>query len=171
MFSLFMPDWVYNDIYEITPEVLTSQGIRALILDIDNTLVTYDDPKPTERVANWLEAMKNAGIAVAFVSNNHAPRVSVFCDGLGYYSHADAKKPSRRYLYEAMSHMNSDTTNTASIGDQVFTGIWAAERCGMRAFLVSPIKDKKTPFFRFKRLLERPVLYEYRRRAAKMINK
>ncbi len=171
MFSLFMPDWVYNDIYEITPEVLTSQGIRALILDIDNTLVTYDDPKPTERVANWLEAMKNAGIAVAFVSNNHAPRVSVFCDGLGYYSHADAKKPSRRYLYEAMSHMNSDTTNTASIGDQVFTDIWAAKRCGMRAFLVSPIKDKKTPFFRFKRLLERPVLYEYRRRAAKMINK
>ena len=171
MFSLFMPDWVYNDIYEITPEVLTSQGIRALILDIDNTLVTYDDPKPTERVANWLEAMKNAGIAVAFVSNNHAPRVSVFCDGLGYYSHADAKKPSRRYLYVAMSHMNSDTTNTASIGDQVFTDIWAAKRCGMRAFLVSPIKDKKTPFFRFKRLLERPVLYEYRRRAAKMINK
>ena len=171
MFSLFMPDWVYNDIYEITPEVLTSQGIRALILDIDNTLVTYDDPKPTERVANWLEAMKYAGIAVAFVSNNHAPRVSVFCDGLGYYSHADAKKPSRRYLYEAMSHMNSDTTNTASIGDQVFTDIWAAKRCGMRAFLVSPIKDKKTPFFRFKRLLERPVLYEYRRRAAKMINK
>ena len=171
MFSLFMPDWVYNDIYEITPEVLTSQGIRALILDIDNTLVTYDDPKPTERVANWLEAMKNAGIAVAFVSNNHAPRVSVFCDGLGYYSHADAKKPSRRYLYEAMSHMNSDTTNTASIGDQVFTDIWAAKRCGMRAFLVSPIKDKKTPFFRFKRLLERPVLYEDRRGAAKMINK
>ena len=52
MFSLFMPDRVYNNIYEITPKALTSQGIRALILDIDNTLVTYDDPKPTERVAN-----------------------------------------------------------------------------------------------------------------------
>lgn len=171
MFGLFMPDRVYYDIYEITPELLKSEGIRALILDIDNTLVTYDDPKPTERVANWLSALNDAGITVAFVSNNHAPRVSEFCDGLGYYSHADAKKPSRRYLYEAMRHMNSDTTNTASIGDQVFTDIWAAKRCGMRAFLVSPIKDKKTPFFRFKRLLERPVLYEYRRRAAKMINK
>ena len=171
MFSLFMPDWVYNNIYEITPEALTSRGICALILDIDNTLVTYNDPKPTERVANWLEAMKNAGIAVAFVSNNHAPRVSEFCDGLDCYYRADAKKPSRRYLYEAMRHMNSDTKNTASIGDQVFTDIWAAKRCGMRAFLVSPIKDKKTPFFRFKRLLERPVLNEYRRRAAKMINK
>ena len=171
MFGLFMPDRVYNDKYEITPEAQTSRGIRALILDIDNTLVTYDDPKPTERVANWLEAMNNAGIAFACVSNIHAPLCSDFCDGLGYYSHADAKKPSRRYLYEAMRHMNSDTTNTASIGDQVFTDIWAAKRCGMRAFLVYPIKDKKTPFFRFKRLLERPVLYEYRRRAAKMINK
>ena len=51
MFSLFMPDRVYNDIYEITRGTDLS-GIRALILDIDYTLVTYDDPKPTERVAN-----------------------------------------------------------------------------------------------------------------------
>ena len=115
--------------------------------------------------------MKAAGISVAFVSNNHEPRVALFCEGLGNYYHADSKKPSRRFLYEAMNYMKCDISNTASVGDQVFTDIWAAKRCGMRAFLVSPIKDKRTLFFRFKRLLERPVLYVYRRRTAKMINK
>lgn len=64
MFSLFMPDRVYNDIYEITPEVLTSQGIRALILDIDNTLVTYDDPKPNRtgsKLARSYEKRRHCG--------------------------------------------------------------------------------------------------------------
>ena len=67
MFSGFMPDGIFDDIYAITPEFLLSLGVRGLILDIDNTLVTYDDPIPTEKVAGWLEAMHDAGISTAFV--------------------------------------------------------------------------------------------------------
>ena len=44
----FMPDRCFDDIYMITPEFLLAEGIRAVLLDIDNTLVTYDDPEPTE---------------------------------------------------------------------------------------------------------------------------
>ena len=164
MTDKFLPTKIYDNIYAITPEEMTSLGIRALILDIDNTLVTYDDPKPTESVAKWLLEMHDAGIQTAFVSNNHAPRVEMFCEGLGCYFHADAKKPSRKYLYEAMAHMGTDVNNTACVGDQLFTDVWAGKRAGMRAFLVPPIKDKRTLFFRAKRLLEKPFLRIYRKR-------
>jgi predicted HAD superfamily phosphohydrolase YqeG len=33
--------------------------------------------------------------------------------------------------------------------------------------LVKPIKDKKNLFFRFKRLLEKPVIHTYNKRAKK----
>lgn len=164
MFDKFLPTKIYGDIYAITPEELTSLGIRALILDIDNTLVTYDDPKPTENVAAWLDKMHSSGVQTAFVSNNHAPRVESFCEGLGCYFHADAGKPSRRYLREAMTHMGTTVSDTACVGDQLFTDVWAGKRCGMRAFLVPPIKDKRTLFFRAKRLLEVPFLRLYHKR-------
>ena len=161
MFDKLLPTHIYKDIYEITPDMLREAGIAALILDIDNTLVTYDDLKPTDKVAEWLASMHKSGIQTAFVSNNHAPRVESFCEGLGCYFHADAKKPSRRYLREAMAHMGTSVENTACVGDQLFTDVWAGKRAGMRAFLVPPIKDKRTLFFRTKRLLEKPFLRLY----------
>ncbi len=171
MSNKFIPTKIYNNIYEITPDTLLDEGIKALILDIDNTLVTYDDPKPTESVAAWLDSMHKAGIQTAFVSNNHEERVKDFCKGLNCYFHADARKPSRRYLREAMKHMGTDVGSTACVGDQLFTDVWAGKRCGMRAFLVPPIKDKTTLFFRAKRLLEKPFLRIYRKmeKAAKNI--
>lgn len=167
MFEKFIPTKIYDDIYGITPEEMKSLGICALILDIDNTLVTYDDPKPTERVASWLEAMHKAGIQTAFVSNNHGPRVEGFCEGLDCYFHADAGKPSRKYIREAMSHMGTAAQNTAAVGDQIFTDVYGAKRAGIRAFLVPPIKDKRTPFFKAKRLLEKPFLGIYKKRNRK----
>lgn len=167
MFEKLLPTKIYDDIYAITPEELNALGIRALILDIDNTLVTYDDPKPTERVAAWLDAMHAAGVQTAFVSNNHAARVEAFCEGLGCYFHADAMKPSRRYLRAAMSHMKTTVEDTACVGDQLFTDVWAGKRMGIKAFLVPPIKDKHTLFFKAKRLLERPFLCLYHKKNEK----
>ena len=165
MFNKLIPTKIFDDIYKITPEELRERGITALILDIDNTLVTYDDPKPTKPVAEWLDAMHNAGIQTAFVSNNHLPRVESFCEGMACYFHADSGKPSRKFLREAMAYMGTDVNNTAAVGDQLFTDVWAAKRCGMAAFLVPPIKDKKTLFFRTKRVLEKPFLRMYYKNA------
>lgn len=164
MSNLFIPTKIFKDIYEITPKMLASEGISALILDIDNTLVTYDDPKPTESVSNWLKSMHSAGIQTAFVSNNHLPRVEVFCKDLECYYHADSHKPSRKYLRTAMAHMGTTPANTACVGDQLFTDVWAGKRCGMKAFFVPPIKDKTTLFFKTKRLLEKPFIKAYHRR-------
>ncbi|MCI8388895.1 MAG: YqeG family HAD IIIA-type phosphatase [Clostridiales bacterium] len=161
MFDKFLPDQIFDNIYSLTPEFLIKNGIRALILDIDNTLVTYDDPKPTETVKVWLDRMHENGIQTAFVSNNHSDRVNEFCEGLGCYYHADAGKPSRKFMREAMEYMKTDIGTTAGVGDQLFTDVWAAKRCGMRSYFVPPIKDKKTLFFRFKRMLEKPFIKSY----------
>lgn len=159
----FMPDLYLDDIYAVTPEYLRSKGIKAVLLDIDNTLVTYDDPLPTESVLAWINALKENGISAAFISNNHKDRVELFNSELNFFATWDSGKPSGKCYRAAMKFLGTDKTNTAVIGDQVFTDVWSAKRLGLFAILVKPIKDKTSLFFRSKRALEKPILRRYRR--------
>ena len=120
-----IPDRIFKNIYEITPEYLAGSGVRALVLDIDNTLVTYDDPEPTKSVLEWFDGMKQAGISVAFVSNNEHERVERFNSSLGFYAHGKSATPFGKYIRRAMAHMGSDEGSTALIGDQLLTDVAA----------------------------------------------
>lgn len=163
-----IPDVFFNDIYEITPEFLKSEGVKALVLDIDNTLVTYDDPEPTESVLKWLGAMQETGIKIAFVSNNKHPRVERFNSKLGYFAQAKGGKPFAKHIKRAMAHMGVTREETALIGDQLLTDILAARTAKLhRAFLVKPIKDKTDAFTRSKRMIEKPFIKKYYRSKGK----
>ena len=137
--------------------------MSALICDIDNTLVTYDDPEPTEQAGAWLKEMLSSGIRIAFVSNNKPARVELFNRGVGAPAYGDAGKPKRKYLDIVMSEMGKTPEECAVLGDQLFTDVFSGKRVGTKAYLVPPIKDKKTLLFRFKRALEKPILKAYER--------
>lgn len=57
--------------------------------------------------------------------------------------------------------MGTDTTNTLYIGDQIFTDVWGAKRCGIPNILVAPIHPKEEIQIVLKRYLERIVLRSY----------
>ena len=160
---LLTPDYMFDKFDSITPEFLQSLGIRALLIDIDNTLAPYEQAEPDERIINWFEALEAAGISASLISNNHAPRVELFNRRLGLDAYPDSGKPKRKTLIQAMKKMGSDSTNTAAIGDQLLTDALAAHRLGLVAIIVPPIKDKTNLFFRFKRWIEKPYVKKYRK--------
>ena len=45
--SRLQPDYYIPHITGVTLEFLRRHGIRGLILDVDNTLTTHDDPTPS----------------------------------------------------------------------------------------------------------------------------
>lgn len=161
MRNLFLPDDYQKDIYCYSADYLTRRGIRFLMCDIDNTLVTYDDPEPTAPLMRWFEELHLAGITVGFISNNTKERVTLFNRSLGYVAYPDAHKP----LTGTMKHFLADAPykkdEIAHVGDQIFTDVCMAHACDITALLVPPINDKKTWFWRFKRLLEKPFLFYY----------
>lgn len=162
-----VPEYYCDDIYCIKPEQLLEYGVKAVILDIDNTLVPYEIAEPTDEVRAWLDSLTEAGMKVAFVSNNHADRVELFNASLGYPAFPDSGKPFKKACNAAMSALGVSPNETAIIGDQVFTDVLAGRNAGLAcAFLVKPIKDKTNLFFRFKRWLEIPVLKAYAKREA-----
>ena len=159
---LLCPDHRFRDVYEIDPEWLRDLGVRAVLIDIDNTLVTYDDPEPTAPVLGWLGKLGDAGISVAFISNNERERVERFNSMLGFVAEWKAGKPLTGKSRRAMNALGVSPRETAVIGDQIFTDIRLGKKLGAGVtILVEPIKDKKTLFFRFKRLLEVPIKRRY----------
>ena len=159
-----VPDLCLGSFRELTVELLKKHDINALILDVDNTLIPYEESVPTPEVLAWLATLKEANIAVAFVSNNHPPRLETFNAELGYPAYAHSCKPSRRHMVKAMADMGADPAHTANMGDQIFTDVWAGKRMKLFTVLVPPIRDKRDLFTRFKRLLERPFKKAYNKK-------
>jgi HAD superfamily phosphatase (TIGR01668 family) len=158
-----VPDYCFERFCLATPEFLLSLGVKGVILDVDNTLEPYENDLPTKKVCDWLHSLSNAGIKTAIVSNNNFERVDLFNKNLGMPAYAKAGKPFKRNLLLAMADMGTNTSDTIFMGDQILTDVWAAHNAGIRAILVPPIKDKRDPLTRLKRLLEKPVLKKYER--------
>jgi HAD superfamily phosphatase (TIGR01668 family) len=163
-----VPEYVFDTYLDVRPEFLTSLGICALLIDIDNTLAPYEQDLPDENIINWFSEMKEAGISCALISNNHPPRVELFNSLLGLHAYAESGKPGKKTLIRAMRDMGVDASVTAGLGDQLLTDTLAVHKLGMISIIVPPIKDKRTLFFRFKRWIEKPFMKKYYKRKAKV---
>jgi len=56
------PDIVVASVQEIDPEALRARGIRALLLDLDNTLVMWRSFDLRAEVSAWVERARRAGL-------------------------------------------------------------------------------------------------------------
>ena len=162
-----VPDYYFNTFDLCTADFLKSIGVEGIILDVDNTLEPYENALPSDRVVAWLESLRTAGIKAAIVSNNNGQRINLFNKDINLPAYYKAAKPFKKNLVLAMADMGTDKSNTAMMGDQIFTDVLAARNAGVRAILVPPIKDKRDLLTRFKRLLEKPIMKKYRRLADK----
>lgn len=155
------PDFILDSFAEVTPQFCREHGIKALVCDIDNTLVTYDDAVPTDEVLAWYHALDEIGVQISFVSNNDTERVELFNESLGVPAFPKSGKPKTGGIRRAIEAMGSTRDGTVFLGDQLLTDVLAAKRFGIRAIVVPPIKDKLTLLFRAKRAIERPFMRKY----------
>jgi HAD superfamily phosphatase (TIGR01668 family) len=164
---LLMPRFMLPNIHGLTDDFLAANGIRGIIFDIDNTLVGFTDPKPTQEVLALLERLSGQGIKIAIASNNSRERVGHFAEGLGIPAYHRACKPLPFALGKIRRQMGLKAKEIAVVGDQIYTDILGANCSGMISVLVDIIDTKETIFFKIKRALERPVIERKRRKDAK----
>ena len=159
-----MPDYMFRAFDEITPAFLASLGVKAILADIDNTLAPYEQPEPDERIKDWIHSLAEAGISIAFVSNNDWERVELFNRTLGVPAYAKSGKPFKKNLVKAMNDLGGTLETTVMLGDQLLTDALAGHNLGVKCLIVPPIRDKKNAFFRFKRWMEKPVVRKFKKR-------
>ena len=159
---LFHPTLYLGSVTDLTPERLQRWGVRGLILDVDNTLTTHDNPVPPPKVLRWLETMREHHIEMMILSNNSPERVRPFANILRMGFTANAKKPLPGGYRRAAAKMGLAKRQVAVVGDQIFTDVLGGNLFGVRTVLVQLIEPEKTRFFRLKRWLERGILKGYR---------
>lgn len=160
MLERFYPDEYLDSTYVIDFEGLRKEGYKALLFDIDNTLVPHGMPADDRAVALF-ERLKTLGYECMMLSNNKEPRVKMFCDAVGAKYIFKANKPNPNCYRKGMELLGADTSNTIFVGDQIFTDIWGAKKAGIRTILVKPIHPKEEIQIVLKRYLEKIVLHFY----------
>lgn len=141
MAFLPIPDHVYQKVTDIDPEELRSRGIRLLLADLDNTLTRYHQENPDPEIMVWRKRLQNAGIELFLLSNSRRPhRVGHYEQVLEIPVLGHANKPSRKGYRAAMERMGYTLSETAMVGDQIFTDILGAKRSGVLALLVEPME-------------------------------
>ena len=166
-----IPDYVFEHYDDVTPAFLASIGVRALLIDIDNTLAPYEQPIPDERHRAWFDALDAAGIRTALISNNHRERVDKFNATLGREAYFHSAKPFGVTFRRVMKGWGLPREQVAVLGDQLLTDALGGKHLGLRVIIVPPIRDKKTAFVRFKRWLERPYMRAFYEKQSKEENK
>ena len=80
---ILTPEYIFKTIECIHPDFLAAHGIKALVLDVDNTLTADNSQVLEPTVQAWLDEMRAAGIRLTIVSNNTAKRVRPFAERIG----------------------------------------------------------------------------------------
>lgn len=162
MLERLYPNVYLDSTYNIDFEQYYQDGYRAIIFDIDNTLVPHGAPADQRAIALF-KRLHALGYQTMMLSNNKEPRVKMFCDAVEAEYIYKAGKPNPANYREAMKRMHTDEKNTLFVGDQIFTDVWGANKAGIYSILVKPIHPKEEIQIVLKRYLEKVVLFCYKR--------
>lgn len=147
-----------NRITDITHADLRQLGARGLLLDVDNTLTTHQNPDLEPAVMAWLQGMKELGLRLMVVSNARTRRVEPFAHKIGLPFVDLACKPLPFGFWRAARHLSLPPKQCVVIGDQTFTDILGAKLGGFPCIQVLPIQPEEGLTFRIKRWWEARIL-------------
>jgi HAD superfamily phosphatase (TIGR01668 family) len=156
--SVLSPDCYYTSVHAIDLDALRAEGIRVLLLDLDNTLLPRDTNIVPDGLKKWAADLRVKGFTVWLVSNNWHERVQRTADELGFNLIDKALKPLPRGFRAALKQADATPVEAAVIGDQVFTDILGGNLLGIRTLLVQPLSSTDLPHTLFLRKLEALVL-------------
>lgn len=158
---ILYPKAYFKSVKEINVDFLKQNNIKALILDVDNTLIDFEKKIP-EGTREWAKELKRNGIKLQIVSNtNKKAKVEEVAKKLRIKYIYFAKKPLKGGLLKAQSDLNENPENVAVVGDQIFTDVLGGNRCKMFTILVEPLGKKDIWITQIKRPIEMLIKGKY----------
>lgn len=162
MFGALYPYAYIDSVFSIDYEALYADGYRAILFDIDNTLV-HHGADSTPEIDALLRHIQALGFQTLLLTNNDEERVQRFLRNVDALYVCDADKPRPAGYERAMELLKLPKEQLLCIGDQMFTDILGANRCGIASILVHYLQRGNETKIGKKRQLEKAVLWCYRR--------
>jgi len=155
---VYRPDIKLPRVTDITVGMLKKRNIKALILDVDNTLSTHHGQVLTEGLSEWLNTMRDNGILMTVLSNSNSKRLTPFAKKIGLDFISMGLKPLPFGYLRALKRLGTKKSETAIVGDQIFTDVAGGNFVGLWTILLTPIKPETSLRFRTKRKLEKILI-------------
>ena len=135
-----MPKYRFHSVLDVTPEDIRKMGARAIGLDIDNTIAPD-----------------------IIISNGTVFRVGPIAKKFGLPYVCVAAKPKPKGLLRAAAKLGVPIEKLAMLGDQIFSDIKAANRCGAIAVRIDPMPAKSLypHYYAWKAKREEPIIKEF----------
>ncbi|MBM5788219.1 MAG: YqeG family HAD IIIA-type phosphatase [Cyanobacteria bacterium M_DeepCast_200m_mx_001] len=144
--DLLQPDWVaQGTLAELPLEHLLERGIRALVLDVDRTLLPHRGCELPPAMEQWLRQAQ-AQLPLHLFSNNPSrSRIGGVAEQLGVPFTTSAGKPRRGPLRRVLDGLALPPAQVALVGDRVFTDVLVGNRLGLFTVLVKPVNADGQP--------------------------
>jgi len=146
---LLQPDWVVpGTLAELPLGALLerpSKPIRALVLDVDRTLLPRRQTVVPESMRLWLQTASQQ-VPIHLLSNNPSRhRIGAVAAQFNLPFTNSAGKPRRSALRRVLAELELPASQVALIGDRLFTDVMAGNRLGLFTVLVKPIDPNGQP--------------------------
>lgn len=162
----FCPTYRVSSLDSIDPDVLWDMSYRAILLDVDNTLIPWKGMKFPDTTIDWIAKCREAGLKLCIVSNTrNKPRLKLLSEKLGIPHAEGPMKPGRAAFVDAMRITGVPPEATIMVGDQLFTDVWGANRLGIASIWVTPMAKREFFGTKFSRLAERMITRLLKRHA------
>ena len=143
---------------------LTSRGVKAVLLDLDNTLVPWQRHEVSDAVRDWLSELKENGIKLCLISNTRfGKRLKKLSEELDIPYIRHAWKPGKRGYLSALKELDVSPAETVMVGDQMFTDVLGGNRLGIYTVMVKPIAHREFVGTKVSRVAESALLFWFRR--------
>ncbi len=142
--DIYVPDIYQKSIYTIDYSKLYTKGIRCILFDLDNTLVSPHSLDIPNKAKDLIISLKQKGFKVVIFSNSPKKRVKKYKEFFDIDSIHFALKPFQKNFKKVTTNYNLKTNEIAIIGDQLLTDIVGGNKFGITTILVNPINIKDT---------------------------
>ena len=159
---LLKPDVKLHGITDITVELLNKHDIKALLLDVDNTMSTHHGTVLTDGLTEWIAKMSDSGIKLMVLSNSKRFRIEPFAARIGLPFISLGCKPLPTGYLRGVKALGEKRKNVAIVGDQIFTDILGGNIVGVKSILLTPIKLEDGWSFKVRRKLEKKLYKKYK---------
>jgi uncharacterized protein len=160
----FIPDLYQKSIYTINYKKLKKNGIKCLLMDLDNTIAPFDVKVPGKKQKELFTYLKDLGFKIIIFSNNRKKRIEPFKNTLGVDCCCPALKPFKKKYLKIMREFDYKESEVACIGDLLLTDIYGGNKLGLKTILVNSISKKDLKINFLNRIIERYLLRKLRKK-------
>ncbi|HSA06602.1 MAG TPA: YqeG family HAD IIIA-type phosphatase [Candidatus Gastranaerophilales bacterium] len=159
MFFKIRPTYIVEHVRDINLHDLKAEGIKALLFDLDNTLMEPYSGKFQEEIADWIKEIQK-DFKIAILSNNlKAEYIEQIQNIVDFPVYGRAGKPFRATAFRVIKELGVLPEQCAIVGDTFLTDIILGLRLGIVTVLVDSLVKKGEPeYWQFIQKIERSFI-------------